>query len=290
MAFKVGMCSGHGSFGVTAGKRSPENEFEWDFNNKVAIAFEKELLKYEDVEIRRFDDRTGRTDVPLSTRTNSANSWGADIYISFHHNGYLGVWGNHTGIETFRGSSADSIRLANLIHPEMVKAYGLRDRGIKTANLWITSRTKMPSVLLEGGFFDSTIDIKKLRDDKVLENAGIGVAKAVATYANLKLKPLPKLSQQPQYQTAKVTFEGNEVEALLINGTTQIWTRDLANLLQVPVNFVNGHVVLNHVIIPKEEVTLIDGKSYMHSRKIAEYLGLTVGWDQASKTVNLTKK
>ena len=297
MSFKVAICAGHGGYKslnpkvyATAGKRTPDGEPEWEFNNKVAIAFTNELSKYEGVEVRRYDDITGKTDIPLSTRTNGANSWGADIYISFHQNGYLSTWGDHTGIETFRGSSADSIRLANLVHLEMVKAYGLRDRGIKTANLWITSRTKMPSILVEGGFMDSRIDIVKLRDDKVLENAGIGVAKAVVTYAGLKLKPQLKVSQQhTQHQSAKVTFEGNSVEALLINGTTQIWTRDLANLLQVPVNFVNGHVVLNHVIIPKEEVTLIDGKSYMHSRKIAEYLGLNVGWEQASKTVTLSK-
>ena len=121
MTFKVAICAGHGGFGVTAGKRTPDNEYEWDFNNKLAIAFTKELSKYEGVEVKRFDDITGRTDVPLSTRTNNAKAWKANIYISFHHNANTGKWGNWTGVETFRGSCQNSIKLANLVHPELVK-------------------------------------------------------------------------------------------------------------------------------------------------------------------------
>lgn len=196
MTFKIAVCAGHGF--NTAGKRTPDDEREWTFNDKVLVAFIKEISKYEGVEVRRYDDPTGRTDVPLSTRTNGANSWGADIYISFHHNANTGRWGTWTGVETYRGSSANSIRLAQLIQPELVKAYGLRDRGVKTKNLHITNRTEMPVVLLEGGFMDSTIDIVKLRDDNVLRNAGIGVAHAVVEYAGLKEKAA---KSQPAPQT-----------------------------------------------------------------------------------------
>ena len=223
MAFKVAVCAGHGGFGVTPGKRSPANEYEWDFNNKVVLAFIKELSKYQNVEVRRYDDPTGKTDVPLTTRTNGANAWKADIYISFHHNAHLGVWGTHGGIETFRGSSADSIRLANLVHPEMVKAYDLRDRGIKTASLHITSRAAMPVILVEGGFMDSTTDIVKLRDNKVLENAGIGVAKAVATYGKLVLKPVA----QP---TPTKPTQGDDDQLKLVQWQWDMITKNLKQM------------------------------------------------------------
>lgn len=197
MTFKIGICGGHGGYRTinpktyaTPGKRTPDGEPEWVFNDKVVRAFIEEMSKYENVEIKRFDDPTGKTDIPLKTRTDRANAWGADIYISFHHNANTARWGNWTGIETFTytGSNPKSEKLAKLIHPQMVKAYGLQDRGVKKANLHIVRETKMPSVLLEGGFMDSLIDIKKLRDDNVLKNAGIGVANAVAQYANLKMK------------------------------------------------------------------------------------------------------
>lgn len=46
MAFKIVFCVGHGGRGSTKGKRTPDGEYEWDFNNKVAIAFENEIKKY----------------------------------------------------------------------------------------------------------------------------------------------------------------------------------------------------------------------------------------------------
>lgn len=184
---KIAYDAGHGY--NTPGKRSPAGEREWTFNNKVVLAFEKELKQYEGVSLLRTDDATGKTDIPLKTRTDKANNWKADLYISFHHNAFTGKWGNHTGVETFyyKGSSKGK-KLAELVHKALVKAYGLRDRGLKTNNLHITRETKMPAVLVEGGFMDSSIDIKKLRDDKVLENAGKLIAQAVAEYAGLKRK------------------------------------------------------------------------------------------------------
>jgi len=197
---KIGIDSGHGSFNTTPGKRTPDGEYEWDFNNKVALAFEKEILKYKNVKLFRYDNRSGKTDVPLSTRTNKANKDNVDIYISFHHNALTAKWGKWTGVETFYSyGSPKGKKLAEAVQPAVVKAYGLRDRGIKNGNhLWIIRKTKMPAILIEGGFMDSTIDIKKLRNNKVLENAGISIAKAVAKHLGLKLgsstpsKPNPK--------------------------------------------------------------------------------------------------
>lgn len=200
MTFKIAVCAGHGM--NTPGKRTPDGEREWYFNDKLVRAFTKEMDQYENVEVRRFDDPTGKTDVPLETRTNRANDWGADIYISFHHNANTGKWGNWTGVETFHWGSGKSLELAKYIHPHILKAYGLRDRGLKNgSHLWIIKATKMPAVLLEGGFMDSTIDIKKLRDDSVLASSGVGVAQGVVEYAKLKKKNItiqPKPSPTPQ--------------------------------------------------------------------------------------------
>lgn len=186
---KIGICAGHGGKGSTAGKRTPDNEYEWNFNDKVVRAFIDEINKYEDVEVRRFDDASGNTDVSLTKRTNNANAWGADIYISVHHNANTGKWGTWTGTETFyHAGSASGKKLADAVHKPLVEAMGLRDRGLKTNNLHITRETKMPAVLTEGGYMDSSIDIKKLRDDKVLDKAGRNMAEGVAKYFGLKKK------------------------------------------------------------------------------------------------------
>lgn len=190
MIYKIAYGAGHGC--NTPGKRTPDDEREWFFNNAVVLAFETEMKKYKNVQLLRTDDPTGKTDVPLKTRTDKANNWGADIYISFHHNALRGIWGDHTGTETFyyRGSQ-NGYRLARLIQDHIVKAYNLRNRGLKVNNLHITRETKMPAVLIEGCFMDSCIDIKKLRDDEVLKDAGIRVSEAVAIYGELVKKKAP---------------------------------------------------------------------------------------------------
>lgn len=197
MVFKIAICAGHGGNNSTPGKRTPDGEYEWNFNNEVALAFEEALKQYEGVELLRTDDRSGKTDVGLTTRTNKANAWGANIYISFHHNANTSKWGNWGGIETFvyTSPSASSLKLAAAIHPKFVKAYGLTDRGIKRDNLHIVRETHMPAILLEGGFMDSVIDIKKLRDHSVLRAAGYAVAEGVAEYAGLKKKATAQPSQ-----------------------------------------------------------------------------------------------
>lgn len=185
---KIAIDAGHGI--NTPGKRTPAGEREWSFNNKVVLAAIKYLNEYQNVSILRLDDPTGKTDVPLTTRTNKANQWGADILISDHHNANTGVWGSWTGTETYTyiGSWPQAEKLARLVHKHILKAYGLRDRGLKKANFHMLRESKMPAILIEGGYMDSTIDIKKLRDNKVLDAAGKAIAQGVAEYFGLKKK------------------------------------------------------------------------------------------------------
>lgn len=210
MTKKVYFCAGHGKH--TAGKRSPSGKFEereWFFNNEVALSFEKRMKDYDGVSLHRTDDRTGERDVPLIERTNAANRGKADLYISLHHNANRGVWENHTGVETFyHARSKEGEKLATMVQKALVKAYGLRDRGIKTKNLHITRETNMVAVLSEGGFMDSTIDIKKLRDSKVLQDAGREIADAVATYLNLKLKKKEKVKDSGKKKAEKSSNSG----------------------------------------------------------------------------------
>lgn len=182
--------AGHAGYGVTPGKRTPDGEYEWNFNDKVLRAFEKEINKYEGVKFVRSDDPTGRTDVSLGQRVRTSDNADADVFISFHHNANTGKWGTWTGTETYvyTTNPTKARKLAEAVHPEYVKAMGLRDRGIKLGNFQVIRETNAPAILLEGGYMDSTIDIEKLRNDKVLEAAGIAVAKGVAKYAGLKLK------------------------------------------------------------------------------------------------------
>jgi len=115
---------------------------------------------------------------------------GVDILVSYHHNANTGQWGSSwTGTETYHyPSSTNGQALARKVHPAIVGAMGLRDRGIKTANFHILRESNMPAILVEGGFMDSTIDIVKMRNNTVLDRTGNALADAIASHVGLKKK------------------------------------------------------------------------------------------------------
>lgn len=187
---KIAIDAGHGY--NTAGKRTPDGEREWSFNDKVTIACINRLNDYLNVEILRLDDASGKTDAPLAARTNQANHWKADVLVSIHHNALNSKWGNHGGVETFTmdhpRANPKSVDIARIIQPKIVKAMGLRDRGVKKMNLHMLRESNMPAILTEGGFMDSLTDIGALRSEAKLKAQGVAIADGLAEYFKLKLK------------------------------------------------------------------------------------------------------
>ena len=205
----IAVDAGHGI--NTAGKRTPDNEREWSFNNVVILAGIEELQKYEGVTIVRVDDPTGVRDVPLAERVSKANKAQAAVYWSAHQNAYLSKWGTHSGVETYvnapRKNNPKSLALAEAVHPKLVTAMGLANRGIKEYPYYVLANTNMPAVLTEGGFMDSTIDIKKLRQTAILRAQGVAVAQGIASYLGLKKKVQSETSTENKpYRLITGTF------------------------------------------------------------------------------------
>lgn len=212
MSIKIVLDAGHGF--NTAGKRTPDGEREWSFNNVVLLAAQSKLLSYKGVKVLRTDDPSGKTDIPLRARTNKANAWKPDVLVSIHHNANAGRWGAHGGVETFvqNGAMKASFAIAETLQTRIVKAMGLRDRGVKSSNLHMTRETiGYPAILTEGGFMDSTTDIGALRSDAKLKAQGIAIAEGLASYYGLKLKGKVEQVSKPKPSTpdkpAKKPFE-----------------------------------------------------------------------------------
>lgn len=187
MNIKIALDSGHSLF--TAGKRTPDDEREWSFNNKVAIYCKERLSQYSKFEVIRVDDITGKVDVSLQERVKKANSWKANLYISIHQNANNAKWGTHGGTETFyHTGSVEGKKLADLIQKELVNELKLRNRGIKKGNhLYVIRATNMISVLTEGAFMDSLTDINSLRKESELKKQGYAIADGIAKYYGFEL-------------------------------------------------------------------------------------------------------
>lgn len=193
MVLKIAYSEGHGKH--TPGKRTPDGEREWYFNHLVGTGFAEEMAKYDGVVTKLVSDPTGERDVPLQERSDISNDWGADIYASFHHNAYQGRWGTHTGTETFtyngdwggkRTNDPQEIALANDANDAIVSVYQLRNRGIKKENFHEVRVPKAKAFLTEGGYMDSSIDIKVMRNAEKVKESGRAIARKIASRYGLK--------------------------------------------------------------------------------------------------------
>lgn len=213
---KIALDAGHGF--DTPGKRSPDGMKEYEFNRVVAHHMKTELETYEGVEV--FFTHDDKRDVPLVERTNRANKLGATLFISIHADAFQGVMGTHGGITTFTYSASGiAFNLAQLIQRNLTKTTGLRNRGVKTANFHVLRETKMPSVLIEHGFMDSTTDLPKLKSEEYRKLCAITNATSIAEFYNLKKKTVKATQPSTRFSDVPKTRWSHEaIEAMATLG------------------------------------------------------------------------
>lgn len=139
-------------------------------------------------------DMTGKTDVPLATRSYRANKAGADILISNHYNaaGTATVWQTKVkGLLVLRtkNCSSKSITLGKLAVKHLAADidyeynYGLmRDVDMSGFTLAILRQTNMPAILIEYGFMDYEKEAKLMLNPSHQEKCAEAVCKAICEY------------------------------------------------------------------------------------------------------------
>lgn len=187
MSKKIGLDAGHGLF--TAGKQTLTGIKEWTLNDDVCDRIEA-ILKDYDCVIIRTDHNEGNVDEPLSQRVNEYLKEGVACLVSIHHNAFNNQWNGATGVEVYtdRTPIAGDDKLANLIYQKLTTYTGLKGRGIKRANFAVINQNKVPAVLVEGGFMDSTIDYKVITSDKGKDGYARAVAEALIEFCKLEKK------------------------------------------------------------------------------------------------------
>lgn len=139
------------------------------------------------------------SDTPLATRTKKANNAKADVWISFHANANTAQWGSWGGIETFAyKAGTSSARLGKLVNDRLVKASGLRDRGVKYNNLHETRETSMDAILIEAGFMDNREECELLKSDSYRRLVAKETCKALCEWWGVPYKGDSQPPVQPQ--------------------------------------------------------------------------------------------
>ncbi|MBU8785279.1 MULTISPECIES: N-acetylmuramoyl-L-alanine amidase [Bacillus] len=178
---KIFIDPGHG--GSDAGA-SGNGLIEKNITLQIALALRNLLLdEYQNVSVQL--SRTSDQTVSLTQRTNAANNWGADFYLSIHINA-----GGGTGFESYiyPGVGAPTTTYRDRIHEEIIKAVDFRDRGKKTADFHVLRETVMPALLTENGFVDNADDADKLKSSAFIQSIVRGHANGLARAFNLTKK------------------------------------------------------------------------------------------------------
>lgn len=168
------------------------------------------FANYENVEIKF--SRLGDKNFSLSQRTNEANAWGADLYLSIHINAGGGI-----GFESFiyPGTGSRTQAFQNAVHAKiMSKKVFTKDRGKKRANFHVLRETKMTAMLTENGFIDNKTDAGILKNRAKLILIAAGHVEGVAEFLGLKKKPEPTPTPAPKagtfYRVVTGSFEDRE--------------------------------------------------------------------------------
>ena len=194
--FKIALSAGH--YRYTAGKRcmkklDPNETREWVLNDRIADKVEKLLSAYDGYDLLRVDDTTGEKGIDLETRVANANKWGADFYLSIHHNaGILGGKGGGIVAYVYKNVDATTKAWQKDLYDALIKKTGLkgnRSNPLATSNLYECRVTTMPCVLLELGFMDSKTDVPIILTEDYANKCAEAIVEVLVKKGNLVKKP-----------------------------------------------------------------------------------------------------
>jgi len=159
---------------------------------EIVKKMEKALTEnYSDVEV--MTTRTTDVFLELSERTDKANKWGADVFVSVHINSAPNTTAK--GFETHIYTKTDSKTKAfqNVMHEEIYKQIGtgIQNRGKKASDFHVLRESHMTAILTENLFISNASDASHLKDDAFLEKLARGHVTGLEKFIGLKK------SQQP---------------------------------------------------------------------------------------------
>ena len=75
-----------------------------------------------------------------------------------------------------------SKKLADSILKDLIKRTNARSRGVKKGNFYVIRETKVPAVLIEGGFISNPNERGKLRQRQYIDKIARAIADGVDKY------------------------------------------------------------------------------------------------------------
>lgn len=288
MSTKIALDAGHWYY--EAGRRclkkfDPNETREWILNSRIVERVQFKLKAYEDVEVLRVDDPTGRSFIDVNPRANIANMWGADIYCSFHHN--AGVNGGSGGGITIMTYDAREklVELRDILYACLLNAGGIkgnrRTPKYNRPGLAVLRETNMSAVLVEHGFMDSSVDVPIIITEEYAEKMANGWIDFFEQYLGIKKKAVvetPTVEPTPSTPNTPTTIEVDDTVSIAKGATYYSGKTIPAWVLKK--NWLVASVKGDRVVIDKSS----DGKNSINSPVSAKYLTVVSKETNSSST------
>jgi N-acetylmuramoyl-L-alanine amidase len=182
---KIYLDAGHGGKDPGAiGNGLQEKNVVLDISKRI----EQKLQAYKNVEIMQ--TRTDDTFLSLDQRSNKANAWRADCFLSIHLNSATSNLAR--GFETYIYNgliSPATVAYQNVIHEEVIKKIGKMissDRGKKKANFAVLRESNMKACLGENLFVSNSSDANLLKQDSFLDMLSQGYVNGLENFFGLE--------------------------------------------------------------------------------------------------------
>jgi len=161
--------------------------YEKDLTLEISKKVKSYIDRYYNISTKM--TRTNDTYVSLKQRTDIANQWQADLFLSIHVNAGGGSGYEdyiHNSLTPFRSApkqdeitSAEAQKTIRNEINAVLKKYKVRDRGAKAANFHVLRESKMPAVLLEIMFIDTKKDADLLKNNSFINDISRAIAEGV---------------------------------------------------------------------------------------------------------------
>lgn len=190
--------------------------FEKDLSLRLAKKVKERLSQHTSAYLTRSMDRL----VSLQERADLADLVKADLFISIHFNSSTDPKGhgfeiyyldNNSNVANNKVERAENLnlkgeeltvnqilidlvvqqtvvhskKLATYVHESlkpMMKANDMTDRGVKPGLFYVLALSKRPGLLIEAGFVSNPGELRKINEDKYLEQMARGIADGVLAF------------------------------------------------------------------------------------------------------------
>lgn len=197
---KIYLDPGHGGKDPGAvGNGINEKDITLKITKKIA-----EILKKNYVGVEILETRTTDEYLSLSQRTDKANKWGADVFLSCHVNSSTNSAA--VGFDSHIYTDVDSKTRAfqNVMHEEIlrkIKPFGIADRGKKQNDFHVLRESHMTAILTENLFISNKADAERLKRADYITATAEGHVIGLEKFLGLKK------SQQPPDQPKETLFK-----------------------------------------------------------------------------------